>query len=266
LLANFDISSEEAFLGDSDFPKYVKQEKNKGAQQYLFESLYRKYSRLGFSERTDKPIAISGLEQRLLKVFEDRGGAGIFEKHWGRCLLWKRASKNLPLERIQFQPPLNGNIFNSASTAPKSRYKFRPPPSWSWMSYIGRIDYVQPPPAGVDWNLKGVKLRYTGDSQTSWFSAAENMLMEAEARDFCIRDDTHADETKLMYDHPAWEGGANKKCIIIGSMNTTTVHYVLIVSPKVSSGAGVYERIGVGYLPGKFISRLDKKGDFIKVE
>jgi hypothetical protein len=183
LLANLDNSSEEAFLGDSDFPKYVKQEKNKGAQQYLFESLYRKYSRLGFSEQTDKPIAISGLEQRLLKVFEDRGGAGIFEKHWGRCLLWKRASKQPSLERIQFQPPLSGDAYNSTSTKPKSRYKFRPPPSWSWMSYKGSIDYVQPPPAGVDWNLTGVKLRYTGDSKTSWFSAAENMCMEAEARE-----------------------------------------------------------------------------------
>jgi hypothetical protein len=49
-------------------------------------------------------------------------------------------------------------------------------------------------------------------------------------------------------------------------MKTTTVHYVMIVSPNVSSQAGVYERIGVGYLPGKYISGVEKKGDFITVE
>lgn len=236
------------------------QEKNKGAQQYLFESLYRKYSRLGFSERTDKPIAISGLEQRLLRVFDDRGGAGIFEKHWGRCLLWKTASKDQPLEKIPFQPPLNG-----VSTTSKPRYNFRPPPSWSWMSYIGGIDYVQPPPAGVDWNSKGINIRYTGDFKISWFSASENMVMQAEARDFSVGDDTHADETKLTYDHHAWEMKANKKCIIVGSMKTTTVHYVLIVSPSGSFPAKGYERIGVGYLPGRFIHGLEMKADVIEV-
>jgi hypothetical protein len=244
----------------------VKEAKNKGAQQYLFESLFKKYSRLGFSEQTDKPIAISGLEQRLLKVFEDRGGAGIFEKHWGRCLLWKRASPNQQLERIQFQPPLEKNTHYFTPSKPKSRYKFRPPPSWSWMSYIGSIDYVQPQPGFVDWNTKGVNLRYTGDANTAWFSAVDNMMIEAEARDFGIGSDTNADETHLIYDHHAWEGRPNKKCIIIGSMKKGSIHFVLIISAKDAAKAGVYERIGVGWLPGRFIHGLGKSVDVIRVE
>lgn len=43
----------------------------------------------------DRPVAISGLENRLLRTFDTDGGYGILEYYLHRSLLWKRLEKTL---------------------------------------------------------------------------------------------------------------------------------------------------------------------------
>ena len=98
----------------------------------LFEDLYERYSRLSLSYPSDRPIAIKGLEIRLMDTFNTFGGFGILNKYLHRCLLWQRAGKTL--KRIQ------------------SFCRDNQVPSWSWMSYDGPISYMIVPFGQASWS------------------------------------------------------------------------------------------------------------------
>ncbi|RSL60534.1 hypothetical protein CEP53_005420 [Fusarium sp. AF-6] len=83
-----------SFLGDSNFPhsaeKYVK-----GLRIEFFQDLYVRYSKLALSFAFDRPIAIKGLENRLLSTFNTTGGYGVLDRYFHRSLLWKRGGETL---------------------------------------------------------------------------------------------------------------------------------------------------------------------------
>jgi hypothetical protein len=56
-----------AFLGDPDFPQILS-DATQGAKIRRYQRLYREYSRLGLSKPFDRPTAIDGLRQRLLRT------------------------------------------------------------------------------------------------------------------------------------------------------------------------------------------------------
>ncbi|KAI3392588.1 hypothetical protein diail_5462, partial [Diaporthe ilicicola] len=45
----------------------------------VYEDLYRQYTRLEFTRNTDRPIAIAGLEKRLIRDLKAQGGLGVFK-------------------------------------------------------------------------------------------------------------------------------------------------------------------------------------------
>ncbi|RSL64595.1 hypothetical protein CEP53_003997 [Fusarium sp. AF-6] len=127
----FKLSNPQAALfADSDFPRSILRQ-FKGGRITLFQHLYQTYSGLAFSQISDRPVAILGLEKRLLDAFQTRGGFGIFEVYLARSLLWSR-QKDVFLSRIPYT-------------------KSRPPPSWSWMAYRGPITYMEIPFDQVHW-------------------------------------------------------------------------------------------------------------------
>jgi hypothetical protein len=237
-------------MGDSDFPTYATTLKNQGAQRYLFTHLFEEYSRLAFSKDQDKHLAISGLEQRLTEAFNVPNGAGVFQKWQHRCLLWVRADGVDELTRIDFTNVRKGKD-SSNSTA---QIKPKMPPSWSWMAYVGGINYLNPPGGQMNWNHL-LDMRLTGSPNTSWIYAKEDLQLKAEVQDFKVKPDVKLNETDLVYDDPkddlrtsesrACEG----KCIRIGSIDTSV--YILVVRSK--PGKAAYERIGAGNLPNEFI-------------
>lgn len=79
-------SNKAAFLSDPVSPK-VATNSTKGSQIRLYESLYRQYSTLQFTKAYDRPIAIAGLEQRLIRAFGKPGGFGVFNRYFRRSLL-----------------------------------------------------------------------------------------------------------------------------------------------------------------------------------
>ena len=88
-------NSYESFPGDANFPWYGLHHQ-KGGDIAFYESLYEQYSLLSFTHLEDRPVAIAGLEQRLISALQQKGGAkhgcyGIFGQYWGRGLLWQRA-------------------------------------------------------------------------------------------------------------------------------------------------------------------------------
>lgn len=208
-------------------------DQTKGARIALFERLYVDYCRLQLSHSTDKPLAIAGLEQRLSESLKDKSGAGVFEKHKGRCLLWRRAHDAKSFERISFAD---------------SRYKAYPPPSWSFMAYSGAITYLDIPGGTVEWAPLDIHL--TGTGEKSWLYASQPLAFNANVFDFEIKAPLKGNLGLLVYDDP--DTTCDKgKCVVIGKKGGI-LSYILVVRPTAKNEA-LYERTGVGYIPSGWI-------------
>ncbi|KAI1421302.1 heterokaryon incompatibility protein-domain-containing protein [Xylaria sp. FL1777] len=245
-------NNQAALLGDPKFPK-VATDSSKGGRIRLYEHLYKQYSSLQFTRIHDRPLAIAGLEQRLIRAFDTQGGYGVFTRYFGRGLLWQRDVASAPagMKPIKF---------------PKSQ-KYQVP-SWSWMAYEGAITFMDLPFGEISWEDKEIhspwstrtpfltsSSRSINSSNTTWYttSTKERIDLTVIARDFSASLDTH-----IIYDSGEAPKNRVVKCVIVGRRKTKVriddeqIHYVLVVAQK--GGAGIYERIGVGSLPGSSIT------------
>jgi len=282
-------SNQAAFLGDPNFPM-VAMRSSRGGKIRLYESLYRTYSRLKFTRISDRPIAIAGLEQRLVAAFDTHGGYGVFERpFFGRSLLWKRdEASGRPMTPIVFPPGQEYRV-----------------PSWSWMAYVGAVEFMDLPFDGVEWlheheeysirspwaaamataataattrttpasssssfaSAMSNKTWHTGDaSGRTYLQAVARAVRSTRGRLNIIRD---ADTRLASY---AREGGKEavlrewERVVVVGRRKpsrkgadvASLEHFVLVVQPRRKPGekgsaprdSGGYERVGVGSVPG----------------
>lgn len=113
------------WLGDSQFPQGALR-LDKTLKQTLFSNIFARYSSLALTVPSDRPIAISGLQDRMASFYQTKFTYGIAQSFLGESLLWKRLGRE-PMKPICFP-----------SSSPDV-------PSWSWMAYTGRICYGNPP-------------------------------------------------------------------------------------------------------------------------
>jgi hypothetical protein len=196
--------------------------------------------------------------ERLTEAFKTRSLAGLFETFWGRCLLWQRAERAAPLKKIPF-----------------GIHSRRTPPSWSWMASDGVISFIKPEGGQVDWNDKNITLPFQDHTQASWLRTShrnDSVAIRAQAFDYDIASSASAAQADLSWDNGQALPSAATKCVIIGSEKRQVtdlrnrIHYVLIVKARLKEpGAVSYERVGVGYLIGKFID-LDRAAVSIDVD
>ncbi|KAH9207939.1 heterokaryon incompatibility protein-domain-containing protein, partial [Leptodontidium sp. 2 PMI_412] len=129
------------FMSDPDFPRQASKY-NKGMKIRFYETLYKYYSSLNFSELANRAVAMNGLEDKMFATFQTKGAYGIMDGEFlHRTLLWQR-QKPLPdgaLTPISFEP-------------------YDPtPPSWSWMAVSGIITYLHVDFATVDWDTEHIR-------------------------------------------------------------------------------------------------------------
>ena len=257
-----DNSKRASFLGDPNFPQ-VAQRDSKGARIRLFQILYQQYSRLGFSVATDRPVAIAGLETRLIDAFDTCGGFGVFERYIGRSLLWTRAPEVARLTRIQFGPT-----------------QTNPVPSWSWMAYEGAISFLDLPFGKIEWTLdtefrspdytpKGTPSRASRGRMSS-NRKGRCTVLRVIARPFDVASAApHASDflSSIVWDDPTAPHEHDQlRCVVIGRLKPESDtpadpaqrHWVLVVR-KLS--AGLYERVGAGFLPKDRISQGPQEMD-----
>jgi hypothetical protein len=235
-------SRKASFLGDPNFPRSVDQFA-KGLRIELFQDLYERYSRLALSYPSDRPIAIRGLESRLINTFGTSGGVGIFDIYLHRSLLWQRAGERL--ESI--------TSFRDISV-----------PSWSWMAYDGPIRYLTAPFGEVAWSEDIISPFSTDSNQNTSMSGNRRSekgvvtsLLELEAPVWDLLDTEGGqrimDDPYRTFSHPI-------QCIILGKSKMQPVdesqsHWVLLVHPKpVVDDVVLYERAGVGVLETRHIA------------
>jgi hypothetical protein len=188
------------------------------------------------------------VENRLIEAFKCGGNYGIFEDGldnrskkglFHRSLLWRRGGDvplNPGLRRISFPPERNASV-----------------PTWSWMCYSGGIDFLDVPFDQVIWEGKDIYPNIAAGPGGS-------PELHAMVRRFLV---DRLDSAELIYD--AGNESFNNmtgECVVIarskaGDDDQNRRFYVLIVSPTHSQAVGgdvVYERVGVGYMPGTAIT------------
>ncbi|KAG9498339.1 hypothetical protein J7337_011236 [Fusarium musae] len=247
-------NSQASFLGDPNFPKLA-MSSTRGAKIRFYESLYRQYSNLDFTKIHDRPIAIAGLEQRLVSAFKTEGGYGVFNgAFFGRSLLWTRDTKRSDgLKLIDF---------------PRDQ-KFRVP-TWSWTAYEGPITYFDIPFNHVRWTYNTAEGKIQSpwtsmESECTSFSLHTGELdgridLTAQAREMLDLESGEAQE-KVIYDEGMLPPGAQKLCVIVGHEKPNDEectmqdlgYYVLLVAPSADPSDGSYRRVGVGRLLGSWI-------------
>lgn len=128
-------------------------------------------------------------------------------------------------------------------------------PSWSWMAVKGEMDYIPVPFDTVDWetNLKS-PLRHT-----LTFKDEQSRTMEIRAKAYELPHG-HGDDLEEFYDRVSDHEGTPRRVlyVVVGRSKSSDrieekFHYVLLVSPKPSSGPWVCERVGAGKVPGSWI-------------
>ncbi|KAI8680642.1 Protein kinase domain-containing protein [Fusarium sp. Ph1] len=218
-----------SFLGDANFPhsaeKYVK-----GLKIEFFQDLYVRYSKLALSFAFDRPIAIRGLENRLLNTFNTTGGYGVLDRYFHRSLLWKRGGETL--HRI-----------------PNTRGE--PVPSWSWMAYDGAIDYVSAPGGKVSW-FSNIKSPFSRTPNESSHYEDETLALKAPVWSVI----NNPPDESIFLDEPARVLTQPMECVVLGSGSQISAgdcqrHWVILVnciSNADGSGSQVYERVGVAML------------------
>ena len=247
---------------DPNFPKVAIQY-SRGGQILFYQDLYSQYSRLKFTRIGDRPIAIAGLEKRVIHAFNTLGGFGVFDDGHSllrRTLLWHRGFGESTLDRIEFPPDRHMTV-----------------PTWSWMAYEGGIDYLDLPFDGVDWEEKEIRSPWKPGSAGVWHTVDQIGITElsAVARDFDFKEST-GQQSQIIYDIPATTDGVvnqQVKCVVVGRLKSVEyperdkMHYVLLITQRPSQtfrGEQVYERVGVGYMPGSWIN-LDQPGTAVKI-
>jgi len=225
-------NAKASFLGDANFPHSV-DDYVKGKKIKLWQGLYEQYSNLALSFKVDRPVAIRGLEKRLIFTLATVGGYGVFDLFRHRSLLWQRSGDKLA--RISF---------------PEGRHDYIP--SWSWMAYDGGIKYMDVPFGKVTWNEDISSPFKAGNLD----SGAEGRLpLDIEAPICGLHEDANR---HLILDEPGRNFTRPLKCVIIGSnqhseQDENRLHYVLVVTLIFRDASRIYERVGVGILNNKQI-------------
>lgn len=255
-------------MGDPNFPA-VAIAANRGGKIRLYQSLYTRYSRLDFSNFQDRPVAIAGLEQRLISRLGLRGGFGMLDDAGPgllrRSLLWRRAEDEAELNVIDFS---SGNDGSSSLDSP---------PTWSWMAYRGAIGYLDIPFDQVVWETKDVESPWSTSGLGTWSYSrdisAEPRKLKVVARDFDSAGAAAALATGTAYiiiDMPSQFllQDHSLKCVVLGRLRSgagdvikDTRHFVMLVKPTAGPEANfrAYFRVGVGYMPGSVI-RFEETG------
>jgi hypothetical protein len=234
-------SQSAALLGDPNFPKILNPAK-RGERILRFQELYQQYSRLELSSDYDRPTAIDGLQQRLLRTMAVYGGFGILDDHRSkgllrRSLLWRRGEDTTRLKPIKF---------------PVDREHV---PSWSWMAFSGGIDYFPLTWNGYDWQ----------DIKSPWpcpTSASPSNTFTGKVREFdcsVVKDSIVFDDATMAppYEAMAFVLGIEKEPKAIADKK----HYILVVRPRTTPGPDgdiSYERIGAGYVLGSCLKGESK--------
>jgi hypothetical protein len=254
-----------AFLGDPNFPRII-MSATQGEKIIRFQNLYKTYSGLAFTNACDRPIAVDGIQSRLLAAFGTPGGFGVFDEDalmtatpalgqkprglLRRSLLWYRPPSENALVRIAF-PPIPSTLV----------------PSWSWMAYIGEIKFLKPGFGNVEWKyLRSPWSAAKGGEPGTAEGQTRSMPLSGELSNISYDDDAKL-AGKLFFDRGKYDPKI-AQCVVLGvehrDLGTDMCYFILVALARGRKSSGkLYERIGAGYLQAQYITSTKSNIDIL---
>jgi hypothetical protein len=197
---------------------------------------------LVLSFASDRPIAIRGLEKRLIDAFGTTGGLGVFDIYLHRSLLWHRSSDILK---------------------PIDEFRGTPVPSWSWMAHDGAISYLNVPFGHTLWSediaspfTKNVNRENpTGNWKSDSVVADPPLELQAPVWNLVVGNSGRRimDQLHRTFAQPI-------QCVVVGKSDKVQAddlqtHWVLLVYCVARvDDIPVYQRVGVGVLQRRDIA------------
>ena len=201
----------------------------------LFQDLFERYSQLGITNPTDRPVAISGLVDRLAETFKMRASHGVFDDYLHRSLLWHRADTER-MQRIQFTPD-------------------RKVPSWSWMAVSGRIEYPKVECCEVEWN-SDIQLA-DGELQAPTRRLQQCKIEPRDDGACDLRSAAGSTEMGwVRFDGADIVDVQTLECVVVGRDVESCpkhIYHVLVVMPVSRRVGTMFERVGIGALSKKLL-------------
>lgn len=239
---------------------------SRGEKIIRFQNLYKKYSSLAFTNPSDRPIAVNGMQSRLLKAFGTRGGYGIFDDN----NISKSSHGGLLRRSLLLYRPVH-KTFTRIEFPREKELEFRVP-SWSWMAYMGEIDFLELEFGKIEWmeirspwsNVMNSKTELSIKKESDGCPTIWGTVRE-------IIGDAEKDSAgQLYYDLHSGPQVNNKiECVVLGiekkkSTTMARLHYFILVEPvgdarHPTQGNNRYQRVGAGYMPGSCISSGERE-------
>ncbi|KAF2795847.1 hypothetical protein K505DRAFT_335682 [Melanomma pulvis-pyrius CBS 109.77] len=225
---------------DPDFPKRLLTAGSQRTMEFI-HYLSKENSKCGLTEKTDRCVAISGLEPRIARTLGYKSSYGIFETYLHGSLFWQATDEKL--ERIAYK---------------EEQYV----PSWSWMAYTRGIRFFDKVSFNiVEWN---VNLRFDEECEHALMadlgSFRDRLSLDGKhdvfelngvERGWVRYDMKNKDQSKHLCD---------ERCVPAGKMTRgggPEMYYVLVFRPTRDSE---YSRVGVGMSQSEYVVRDRSSG------
>jgi hypothetical protein len=226
---------EEYLKYDQIFPSRLMTSSSDLTVEFL-NSLFEDYSKRGLTKKSDRCVAMAGLEARIAGALKCESRYGTFQKYLHRNLLWKASDSKV--ERIA--------------------YNTRHVPSWSWMAYHGGIQFMDIDPAKAGW------------VDSLWFDKeCEHALItdvaefrdctsQLDGEDYVVLDNSGVERGRIQYDVEDGEELYKERCVVVGisrafSEQDSVLCYILIVRP--TGVDAEFKRVGIGSIQTDYIVR-----------
>ncbi|EMD70139.1 hypothetical protein GGP41_000278 [Bipolaris sorokiniana] len=222
------------FTLDPRFPSRLLNSGRERTMDFLY-FLIKDYSERKLSYKTDKCVAMSGLQDRIAQAIPCEGRYGVFEKYLHRNLLWH--ASDAKLEKIEYE----GYV-----------------PSWSWMAYDGVICFLDEKEIPYGDIQLLTSLRFDQDCDCGHALVADvgkfqNCTMQSDGNRYAVFDLSKTKRGWIRYDVEDGKNLLEEHCVVVGSTLDTETYYILVTRP--TSVEGEYERIGIGLVSKNCVVR-----------
>ncbi|PWY68924.1 HET-domain-containing protein [Aspergillus eucalypticola CBS 122712] len=231
-----------AYLLDPHFPNRLLTSGCKVTVMFLQE-LITDYSRrdITYPEK-DKVVAFSSIAKRIAEALSTKVSFGIFDCILPRLLLWKRAGKH-------FDP-----IFDKDKSVP----------SWSWMFYNGKVDFLAYSTIRVP-QFQSLNFDDSMRSINIEVREFEYHHMSGRDREYMIYADI-GEIGCLYFDTDSAAEIESRNCVVIAMSHDDKddpykQYYILAVQRR--SGEEEYERLGVGQVRAGYVSKESTSGKLL---
>jgi hypothetical protein len=185
--------------------------------------LIQDYSERKLSYKTDRRVAMSGLQDRIARAIPCEDRYGVFEKYLHRNLLWH--ASNDKLKKIEYEDCV---------------------PSWSWMAYEGGIRFLDENKIRFGQMRLITGLRFDEHCEHALIADVgkfQDCRMELDRGRYAVIDLSNTKRGWISYDVEDGKKLLEEHCVVVGSTDSND-YYILVVRP--TSVDGEYERVGIG--------------------